>query len=149
MSEFRSEAQLQQACVIYAKNSNPELYGKRLFAVFNEGRNVTVKLGVGLTVGVCDLLYVNPEGLLFGYELKLPGASHSVSHLKRQCQWMIDVLPGRACFVDDLEMFKKVLSGDISAGISPVTVLNYLNRCKRNNIIWKSDGFNIAKEDKE
>ena len=148
MREIKSEAQFQQACVIWAKNSAPDKYKKRLFAVFNEGRNVTMKLGVGLTPGVCDLLYVAEDGLLYGFELKWPGTTHNVAHLKTQARWMLDVLPGRAWFIDSLEMFKAALSGDKEAGISPKKVLDYLENGKLKSITWR-DGFSVTKEIKK
>lgn len=139
MRELRSEAQLQQRCVMWWKNTYPE-EGKRLFAVINEGRDVAVKLGVGMTPGVCDLLYVDNDGYLHGYELKFDGASHSVEHLRKQARWMIDVLPGKARFVDSFEDFQSLMLGG-EGGIDPEKVLAYLNTVKKGSVVWRRNLF--------
>lgn len=139
MKELRSEAQLQQKCVLWWKNTYPEK-GKRLFAVINEGRDVTTKLGVGMTPGVCDLLNVDDCGYLWGIELKFEGAGHSVEHLRKQARWMIDVLPGRARFVDSFEDFQNFMLNR-QGGIEPEKVLAYLNTVRKGSIVWKKDLF--------
>lgn len=143
----RSEAQFQQRCVLWWKNTYLEK-AKRLFAVVNEGRDVTVKLGVGMTPGVCDLLYVDDEGYLWGRELKLPGTSHKVSHLKKQAKWMIEVLGDRGRFVDSFEDFQTLMLGG-EAGIKPQAVLEYLEGVKTNSIIWDGSRFSITEKAQE
>ena len=129
------ESKLQNECVLWWKNTYPSI-GNRLFAVFNEGRDVTHKLSMGLTPGVCDLLYVGQDGKLFGFEMKQRGSSHRKSHLIKQAEWMISVLPGRAWFCDSLEGFKAGIFGDSSDLIEPLEVLKYLRKCNQNMIQW-------------
>lgn len=135
--EPRSEAQLQQRCVLWWKNDYPEK-GKRLFAVINEGRDVAVKLGVGMTPGVCDLLYVDDDGVLWGIELKFEGAGHSVDHLKKQARWMMEVLPGRARFIDNFEDFQSFMLRR-EGGTKPEVVKAYLDGVKTGSIVWRNE----------
>lgn len=142
-----SEAKLQQRCVIWFKNTYPEK-GKRLFAVINEGRDVTTKLGVGMTPGVSDLLYVDDVGYLHGIEMKEPGSSHSVQHLIKQAKWMREVLGDRGRFVDSFEDFQSLMLGG-DGGVDAWRVLDYLGSCKKRSIIWNKDifdGYSITKE---
>lgn len=141
-SEYRNEAQLQQAMVVSFKNNHlPQR--RRLWATMNEGRNVTAKLGMGMTPGVCDLLYYGENERLYGFEVKLPGTSHEVAHLLTQAQWMLDVLPGRAWFVDSLEAFEKAMEGNTySEGlIDPAAVKIYCLGCGKKSITWDRSLF--------
>lgn len=136
-SRWKSEAQLQQACVVWAKNYEQERFRQRLFAVFNEGKNVTTKLGLGLTVGVSDLLYIDEGGRLWAIEMKLEGTSHNVSHLKKQCQWMLDTVGAeRGRFIDTLGDFKKWVMGE-DAGTRPDVLLEYLNNVDKKSVVWR------------
>lgn len=130
-----SEAKLQQQCVVWYKNTYPH-YGKRLFAVFNEGKDVTHKLGVGLTPGVPDLLHVDIYGFLYGYEMKQIGTYHKVEHLIVQAKWMIEVLQGRGYFCDSLEAFQKAMEGDFSLCVNPEIVLKNCLRLKSKSVLW-------------
>lgn len=129
------ESKLQSDCVKWWKNNYPEI-GMRLFANFNEGRDVTHKIAMGLTPGVCDLLYVGQNGMLYGFELKQKGTSHHVNHLITQCEWMLQVLPNRAWFCDSLEGFKEGMFGNDSKLYRPFEVLEYLRKCKKKLIQW-------------
>lgn len=131
------ESRLQSECVIWFKNEYPEL-GRRLFAVFNEGRDVSHKLSVGLTPGVCDLLYVGESGKLYGFEMKHPDMTHSVQHLITQAKWMMEVLPGRAWFCDSLESFRKGMVGDASGLLDPADVYEYCITCKKKSVLWQT-----------
>lgn len=137
MKEPRSEAQLQQQCVLWWKNTYPEK-SRRLFAVINEGQSVTLKLGVGMTPGVCDLLYVDDDGYLWGIELKFEGAGHKTDHLRKQARWMMDVLPGRAVFIDNFEDFQSFMLRR-EGGTRPEVVMRYLNMVKSGSIIWRNN----------
>lgn len=140
-----SESKLQSEFVIWYKNTYPQ-ERKRLFAVFNEGKNVTMKLGVGLTPGVCDLLYVRHGCVLNGFELKIAGSYHSVKHIIDQCRWMLDVLPGNAWFCDNLEAFQMAIGGDASRCVSPEKVLDYCISCRKKSIKWDEvSGFLVGK----
>lgn len=135
MKEPRSEAQLQQQCVLWWKNTYPEK-GRRLFAVINEGQSVTLKLGVGMTPGVCDLLYVDDDGYLWGIELKFEGAGHKTDHLRKQARWMMDVLPGRAVFIDNFDDFQSFMLRR-EGGTRPEVVMRYLDMVKSGSVIWR------------
>lgn len=132
------ESRLQSECVIWFKNEYPHL-GRRLFAVFNEGRDVNHRLSMGLTAGVCDLLYVGEhDGRLYGFEMKHPDMVHSVRHLMVQAKWMMDVLPGRSWFCDSLDAFKKGMVGDTSGLLDPASVYSWLEKCKKKSVVWKT-----------
>lgn len=135
--ELRSEAQLQQQCVLWWKNTYPEK-GRRLFAVINEGQAVTLKLGVGMTPGVCDLLYVDDDGYLWGIELKFEGAGHKTDHLRKQARWMMDVLPGRAVFIDNFNDFQSFMLRR-EGGTKPEVVKAYLDTVKAGSIVWRNE----------
>lgn len=128
--------------VIWFKNNHLPLR-RRLWATMNEGRNVTAKLGMGMTPGVPDLLYYGENEHLYGFEVKLPGTKHSVKHLLTQAQWMIDVLHGSAWFVDSLESFQKAVQGDLeNAGlIDPQRVKDYCEACTKDSLVWNRELF--------
>lgn len=130
------EAKLQSECVMWFKNTYPE-YADRLFAVFNEGKDVTHKLSIGLTPGVPDLLYVNTKGFLIGFELKQKGSRHNVKHLIRQSEWMLSVLPGKAWFCDSFDEFRNYFDlASVTGLIDPRRVLEYCKKCKKKEIEW-------------
>ena len=129
------ESKLQSECVLWWKNTYPSL-SNRLFAVFNEGRDVTHKLSMGLTPGVCDLLYVGLDGRLFGFELKQRDSHHLRTHLIQQAEWMLTVLPRRAWFCDSLDGFKEGIFGNISYLLEPRDVLDYCRTKKTKYIQW-------------
>jgi hypothetical protein len=130
-----SEAKLQQQCVMWYKNKYPDS-GKHLFAVFNEGRDVSTKMSMGLTPGVSDLIYIGEDGKAYGYELKQLGTEHNVSHLIEQASWLIEVLSGRGWFCDSLEAFQRAILGDHSLCISPVKVLDYCRKLRTKTVLW-------------
>jgi hypothetical protein len=139
---YKNEAQLQQDCVIWFKNNHLNLK-KRLFAVMNEGKNATEKLGLGMTPGVPDLLFYSENERLYGFELKLPGTSHKVEHLRTQAMWLLDVLPGRSWFVDSIDTFKALISGDVNTpgAIDPAAVLAVCNETTSKTIVWDKEAF--------
>lgn len=140
--EYRNEAHLQQDMVVWFKNNHLQLR-KRLWATLNEGRNATEKLGLGMTPGVPDLLYYGEDERLYGFEVKLPGTKHGVKHLLTQAQWMLDVLPGRAWFIDSLEDFQKVIEGDMAGAgpIDPQKVKDYCEFCAKDSLVWNKSLF--------
>lgn len=132
--EYRNESQLQQECVVWFKNTHLD-QRQRLWATFNEGKSVTTKLPMGMTPGVCDLLYYGPDERLYGFELKVNGSHHGVKHLITQAKWMLRVLPGHAWFIDSVEDFKSRISG-MEGGIDPMRVLTYCEGLKKASIVW-------------
>lgn len=139
---YKNEAQLQQDMVIWFKNNHLPLK-RRLWATMNEGKNVTEKLGLGMTPGVPDLLYYGENERLYGFEVKLPGTKHGVKHLLTQAQWMLDVLPGRAWFVDSLETFQLAIEGNINEAnlIDPQRVKDYCEACIKESLVWDRSLF--------
>lgn len=138
---FKSEGQLQAACVQYIKNYHPHLR-RNLFATFQETDNKLqggLRLSLGLTRGVSDILFCDSEKRLWGLELKLPTTPHSVNHLQEQAEWLINV-PCKGYFCDNFEMFCGiVLRGE--AGIDPKKVLAYLETVKTKTIVWNNKKF--------
>jgi hypothetical protein len=133
------EARLQAECVRWYRNDwfkNP----KMLFAVFNEGLNVSGKISMGLVPGVSDLLYYEKDGRkLIGIELKFPGESHDIQHVIRQCKFIIDVCDSGG-FCDNLEQFKQLIQGG-STLYDPQKVLAYLESLKTKSFVWNSEKF--------
>jgi hypothetical protein len=71
MEQFKSEAQLQAACVAWFWNSFPNTRGK-LFAVQNNSENAirgANRKAMGLNAGVSDLVFIH-RGLTYFIELK-------------------------------------------------------------------------------
>lgn len=149
---YKSEAKLQADCIIWFKNNHVEL-SQRMWATMNEGRDVTLKLAMGMTPGVSDILYYGEDDHLYGFELKLPGAVHSINHLKKQAKWMVDVLGDRGFFVDSFEAFKKACGGcgqdsDTSECIPAKVVYDFCCKCKQKTITWRHDGFSVTEKEK-
>lgn len=140
--EYKNEAQFQRDCVVWFKNNHLSLK-RRLWATMNEGKNATEKLGLGMTPGVPDLLYYGENERLYGFELKLPGAEHKVQHLLTQAQWMLDVLPRRAWFVDSLEVFQHLIeTGEVTTGaVDPQKVKDFCENTSKQKIVWNSELF--------
>ena len=130
------EARLQSEMVKWYRNvwyKNP----KMLFAVFNEGINVSGKISMGLVPGVSDLLYYEKDGRkLLGLEVKHPGESHDVAHVSRQLKFIIDVCDGGG-IVDSLIQFQRIIQGE-NCWHDPQKVLTYLSTLKTKSFVWDS-----------
>lgn len=138
---FKSEGQLQAACIQYIKNYHPHLR-QNLFATFQETDNKLqggLRLSLGLTRGVGDILFCDEQKRLWSIEMKLPVTSHSVNHLREQAEWGLQV-PYRGYFCDSFEMFCGiVLRGE--NGIDPRKVLAHLDTVKTKSIVWNREKF--------
>jgi len=93
-----------------------------------------VMLSMGLVKGISDMLYVDSNGFLHGYECKSLGTYHDVSHLKHQAEWLLSI-PKTGYFVDSLDMFKDIMTNG-GKGISPNRVLKNLKDVKTKTISW-------------
>lgn len=136
------EGRLQAECVLWYRN---EWYRhpRNLWATFNEGKDVSSKLSLGLTPFVSDLLYFEPWGRgLVGIEMKYPGESHEVRRIMGQAMWLIDVA-SEGWFCDSLEMFQRIIRG--GGGIDPHTVLTYCQGLKTKTLVWDANNFLINK----
>lgn len=132
---LQEEGRLQAECVKWYRN-DWGYFPKNLFAVFNEGLNMSTKLSLGMVGGVSDLLYKDPNtGDLVGVEIKFKGKSHDVKHLIRQAEWIIDVCD-QGWFCDSLEMFKGIIDGT-GIGINPKDVIALCKKAKTKTIIWQ------------
>lgn len=129
---LQEEGRLQAECVKWYRNEwrkNP----KNLWATFNEGLNMSVKLSTGLVGGVSDLLYKDPaNGDLVGIEIKFKGKNHDSKHLIRQADWILDVCD-RGGFCDSLEMFQEIIRGEHD-GIDPREVIKKASVSK--SVVW-------------
>lgn len=103
-----TEAQLQQACVMYFNNTYKHLRG-RLFRTENK-TTVNAK-GLGLVKGVSDLQFILHNGKICPIELKLNGTRHKTKHIEAQFNWIegIKKLSGIAFFCYSFEHFKEII----------------------------------------
>ena len=135
----RLEGRLQAECVIWYRNvwyKNP----KHLWATFNEGKDVTTKMSLGLTPYVSDLLYYEHPGRgLIGIEMKYPGETHEVSRILGQAKWILEVC-SQGGFCDSLELFQKIIRGE-SNGIDPKRVIQHCSLIKTKSIVWSKSLF--------
>lgn len=133
---FKNEAQLQAYCVQYIFNHYPELRGK----VFSTFQNVTnrqeagVKKAMGLVAGVSDVIFINEHGQTIGIELKLPGTSHDVDHLKKQASWLIKC-PYKGYFCDSFETFCNIILQN-KDGINPHKILELISKSSSKSFTW-------------
>jgi len=133
------EAKLQAECHIWYVN---EFRGKplNLWSTFNEGKNVSQKLSMGMVPGVSDMLYYESWGRgLIGLEFKYSGTSHNVSHLLNQASWIFDVCDCGG-FVDSFAVFKHIIKGE-NCWIDPQKVIDYCHSVNTGSIVWESGKF--------
>lgn len=131
------EGRMQYECVKWYRNEwckNP----KRLWATFNEGRDVATKISMGLLPGVSDLILKDYRGM-GGLEAKYPGETHTVDHLITQAKWIIETCDFGG-FFDTTEQFKAIVQGK-SAWYDPKVVLRYLESLKVKSIVWDGSKF--------
>ena len=131
------EARLQAHCVRFYRN---DWYQNQdgLWSSNNEGRDVNTKLSMGMRPGVSDLCLKDDRGL-GGIEFKYPGETHPVSHIRRQCEWILAVCDFGG-FCDNLDQFKRIVYGE-PAWYDPRKVLVYLATLKTKSFIWDSAKF--------
>lgn len=137
-SKAAEEARLQARCVVGHAAKYPERR-KFLIGYFAETKSRVEgaqKQSLGLVRGVSDLMYF--WGRFRGIEMKFPGSSHKVDHLKEQCEWLITV-PDEGYFCDSEEMFWEIIEG--GNGIDPRKVLAYLKTIKDKSITWDRELF--------
>jgi hypothetical protein len=133
------EAKLQAECHIWYVN---EFRGKplNLWSTFNEGKNVSQKLSMGMVPGVSDMLYYESWGRgLIGLEFKYSGTSHNVSHLLNQASWIFDVCDCGG-FVDSKIQFQRIICGE-NCWYSPEMIIKYCSEVKTGSIVWNVDKF--------
>lgn len=131
------EARMQVECVRWFRNEWQKNQ-KGLWATFNEGRDVSTKISMGLLPGVSDLILKDYRGM-GGLEAKFPGETHTVDHLKKQATWIIETCDFGG-FFDSVEQFKAIIQGK-SAWYDPRVVLKYLESVRIKSIVWDGSKF--------
>ena len=130
------EHALQASMVIEFSQEKPEERGCLIgyFAEVENGIQGSLKNSLGLVRGVSDLLYITKSGHLIGIEVKAPGSSHNVAHLREQAEWLIKV-PVFGYFCDSKEQFWNIINYK-SGGYTPKEVLNALKDVNTKTISW-------------
>jgi len=133
------EAKLQTECNLWYINEWRQ-HPKNLWTTFNEGKNVSQRLSMGMVSGVSDRLYYESWGRgLIGLEFKYPGTKHDVQHVIRQCEWILEVCDGGG-FIDDRSQFINIITGH-NSWHDPSRVLLYLSKIKTSSFIWDGSKF--------
>ena len=119
-----TELKLQSDIVRKFSELYPEKRGQ-LFHVPNERNNKTqafVAQSIGIVPGVSDLVFFGTHILgmnLLGIEVKLPGSSHKVSHIKSQINWAkkVELNLGRWRIVRTVEEAINFIEGKENDGL--------------------------------
>lgn len=130
------EHSLQSKCVISFSQKYPEQRGYLIgyFAETESPVQGALKNSLGLVRGVSDLIYFHPNGNTIGIEMKAPGSSHKVGHLKEQASWLTTV-PTYGWFCDSEEMFWDIINYN-KGGYDPEKVYEVLTKVKSSSISW-------------
>lgn len=69
-SQWKSEAEFQSACFKWFDKTYPELRG-RLIGIFNNPKNASQLISMGLRPGIADMLFFPDDGSVVWIELKI------------------------------------------------------------------------------
>lgn len=116
-----SEIKLQSDIVRKFSELYPEKRGQ-LFHVPNERNHALQAIqakGIGIFPGVSDLIYVSENGLKC-LELKYPGRSHEVWHVKQQLEWgkTMESLGNDWKLITDIDDAINFINGKDNGGLS-------------------------------
>lgn len=131
----KPEQKLQSSIVISFSQEMPEKRGQ-LWATMNRtlsAKDGQKQLAMGLFSGVSDLCFFDYPNRFVGIELKSPGTTHSINHLKKQISWgrTIEENGGEYCFVLSLSGFWAVIDRIPHPDVlSLLEVSNLVNNCK-------------------
>lgn len=120
----KTEAQLQHDVIVWFSQEYPDFRGL-LFEVNNDtyNRNHAMKRrSLGMIKGVSDLVFIIPSnGHVAGIELKAPGTTHQMDHVKNQVSWGKTLIDNDGYFIissskEDVKYFiTSLIEGDFHA----------------------------------
>ena len=127
--ENKNEAQLQAEIVREFSQKHPEENGL-LWSTRNttfSGNDGATQKALGMVAGVADLIYFS-GGYFLAIEVKFPGATHKVTHVRRQIDWgkKIANQGGEYYIVTSLKGFWDVMGGEFFDGPPDVYSLSIL-----------------------